>query len=72
MPFHGQERHALIARMARFALAVNSVWCTLMYSTGMPVLNLVALLYFVICYYADRSASPGGGLQAPSHRSQEL
>lgn len=38
----------------RFALAINTVWCTMTYSAGMPILNLAALMYFVFAYFSDR------------------
>jgi len=54
----------------RFSLAVNTVWCVMTYSSGMPILNWVALLYFVIAYFADKYTLLRGSRNPPQYSTQ--
>jgi len=38
----------------RFSLAISTIFCTLMYSSAMPILNFVAFIYFFLAYFVDR------------------
>merc|ERR1719359_733983 len=50
---------------ARFAVSLNIVWCTMLFSTAMPLLNLIALVYFTFAYFADKYAVLRASKQPP-------
>merc|ERR1712166_1462196 len=39
---------------SRFAQVLNTVFCTVTYSAGLPLANVFAVMYFVITYWVDR------------------
>jgi len=54
----------------RYAMLLTTVFCTMIYSPGMPVLNLFAALYCGVMYWGDKLVLLRGSARLPTYDTQ--